>query len=553
MKKGCWRCNSNAPEPEKPPEPEREFVVAFYNISGSADALQPRGGLFKLLSELDETRAESYLSLDGASLKLRSPFSGLLLSLEYNPIEVVDLVDGLWPEQVLGHPGPGRKSLDRLPIVCYLLSLFDPDHGVITDLQVAHRRLKEDEEYRARVGFADRLPSYSVFAATASKMKANWALFQACHLSPQDLKTLQDRFNCAGGVEPSPFAAELLQLGWNGTLPLGFLDDEKASKALRVVGRPRGRGCKSTEDSVDLGSVAPPADDGSTTSFTKTLYPRDWPGYNNAQTHEFSDVLILLRALSDLINLMEYRFQGPRGRGRPWFPLGHAVFSVILKVYSGMASRRLESLLREVAEWGYLRNVPPCRAVDGADPIPASGTVRIPQFNTVSHFLRADWLTPLLLELVTITARPLRGVEHEFAVDGTGWSTRWYDRWLDKRLAAESDRQQWVKLHLVVGTETNVVARAAISPGSHHDGPYFRPLVIETAKHFDVEMVLADMAYSSHANYALGRELDILVRIPFKSNTRPPKDDGSEWSRNLKYFLGNLREVHGRISSTQQC
>ena len=313
---------------------------------------------------------------------------------------------------------------------------------------------------------------------------------------------------------------------------------------------PRGRGCKSTEDSVDLGSVAPPADDGSTTSFTKTLYPRDWPGYNNAQTHEFSDVLILLRALSDLINLMEYRFQGPRGRGRPRFPLGHAVFSVILKVYSGMASRRLESLLREVAEWGYLRNVPPCRAVDGADPIPASGTVRIPQFNTVSHFLRAEWLTPLLLELVTITARPLRGVEHEFAVDGTGWSTRWYDRWLDKRLAAESDRQQWVKLHLVVGTETNVVARAAISPGSHHDGPYFRPLVIETAKHFDVEMVLADMAYSSHANYALGRELDILVRIPFKSNTLPPKDDGSEWSRNLKYFLGNyekfMEEYHQR-------
>ena len=89
---------------------------------------------------------------------------------------------------------------------------------------------------------------------------------------------------------------------------------------------------------------------------------------------------------------------------------------------------------------------------------------------------------------------------------------------------------------IVVGVKSNVIARAAISPGSHHDHPYFRPLVIETAKRFDVETVVADLGYSSRLNYKLGGELGLQVRIPFKENTRPPPNDGSEWSKDLRYF-----------------
>ena len=107
-----------------------------------------------------------------------------------------------------------------------------------------------------------------------------------------------------------------------------------------------------------------------------------------------------------------------------------------------------------------------------------------------------------------------------------------------------------VKLHLVVGCKTNVVARAAISPGAHHDSPYFRPLVIETAKHFDVETVVADLGYSSRPNHDVGGQLGADIRIPFKDNTLPPSDDGSEWSRNLRYFNENyemfLAEYHPR-------
>ena len=88
---------------------------------------------------------------------------------------------------------------------------------------------------------------------------------------------------------------------------------------------------------------------------------------------------------------------------------------------------------------------------DGFDFDPLAGPVPtfIPQFNTVERYLRCQWLTPLLLELVTLIARPLGEIEHVFAIDGTGWSTRWYDRWQDVKDGPESERQQYVKMHIL--------------------------------------------------------------------------------------------------------
>ena len=531
--------------------------MAFYNISGSADALQPHGGLFKLLSELDEAQAESYLSSsERASPRLRSPFSGLLLSLKYDPVEVLDLVDRIWPERVFGRPGSGRKSKDPLPIVCYLLPFCDAEYGTVFNLREAYRRLEVDMEYRSQCGYADSLPSESVFRNVAAEMRKSWKGFQACVLSPEALEALLARIGTDPFRHPGDstvgegfplFEAELRELGWNGNLPPCFHGDDRACKVSRVVGLPRGRTCKSALGANGSDGPASAVDPARPKS-----YCRDWKLYNGAQTHEVTEVKGLLGGLSDLINLMELRCLGSHARRGRAFPLGHVVFATVLKAYSGLSTRRNQSLLAESVEHGYLRNVPLFAFGDGVDaaPVSASETVRIPQFNTVSLFLRSEWLTPLLLELVTVTACPLKGLEREFAVDGTGWSTRWYDRWLDHRLASESDRQQWVKLHLVVGVKTNVIARAAISPGSHHDHPYFRPLVIETAKHFDVETVVADLGYSSRSNYQLGGELGLQVRIPFKENTRPPSNDGSEWSKNLRYFQQNydqfMSEYHPR-------
>ena len=523
------------------------------NISNGARAPQVTLAAFKFLTEIDEAQAEKYLSLlEGSNPRLLSPFSGRLLESKYDPVKVLDAVGDIWPSRWEGRWGPGRKMTDPLPMVCFLLPYFDLQSGTFFNLSEAYRRFEEDCEYRRECGYVERLPSFSVFQKIAVTMSENRSRFEICVASPKVLQALVGRIGSGlfgassspGGVgKIAPYAEALAELGWHDGMPPLYRDDGKVTKALRTVGLARGRTCEARMDSVDEGAQVLPVDGGHPPQSSGKTCDRDWRAYNAAQTQEVTDVKALLGGFSDVLNLFEDRFQGPRGRGRPSFPLGHVVFAVVLKAYSGLASRPLESLLGESVDFGYLRNVASGNGVDG-------GFVRIPQFNTVCNFLRSEWLTPLLLELVTATALPLKGVEHVFSVDGTGWSTRWYDRWLDHRLATESDRQQWVKLHLVVGVKSNTIARAAISPGNHHDHPYFRPLVIETARHFDVDAVLADMGYSSRSSHELGRQLEVQVRIPFKSNTRPPSNDGSAWDADLRYFLENyeqfLVEYHPR-------
>ena len=514
------------------------------SLSNGARTPQVTLAAFKFLTEIDEAQAEKYIALlKGSNPRLLSPFSGRLLESKYDPVKVLDAVDDIWPSRRKGRRGPGRKMTDPLPMVCFLLPLFDLRSGTFFNLSEVYRRFEEDGDYRRECGYVDRLPSFSVFQKTAVTIAENRSRFEVCVASPKVLQALVGRIGASsdsGSVgEIAPYAEALALLGWREGTPPPFQQNGNKTKALRKPGLSRGRSCGTRMNSGDEDAQVLPVEESDAPQLSGRIYERDWRAYNSGQTHEMADVKSLLGGVSDVLNLFEARFQGHRGRGRPSFPLGHAVFAVVMKAYSGCSSRRLESLLCESAELGYLRNVPLCSSRGGVEgvPVPASDTVRIPQFNTVCSFLRSEWLTPILLELVTATALPLKGVDLIFGVDGTGLSTTWYDRWLNVRLAKESDRQKFVKLHAVVGVTSNVMARVAISPGNHHDNPYFRPLVLEVAKHFDVGAVVADMGYSSRSNHELGRELGVHMEIPFKSNTRPPTHDGTAWDDALRRSL----------------
>ena len=511
---------------------------------------------------------ESYLSVSEAHSDSLppSPFAGLLVSLRFDPAEVLALVDQLWPERWAGHAGRGRKPADPLPLVCFLLRFCDPEYGTVFNLSEAYRSLKGDREYRELCRYQQGVPSDSVFRGVYNTMLANWSAFQACAVGGDRLKRLLARCgsgrmvplgNSGEAVSSSVLREAFSVLGPNGNLPAAYMDDARFCDVSRPVGRPRGRAARLSAAADGAGgSGSGPGKEGFPAGSLKSER-RDWPAYNRAQTHEATDVMVLLGRLSDLISAVAAAVQGPRHRGGQPYPLGKVVFACVKKVYSGLSSRRHEGVLRLSAQHGFVRNAP-LWTPDGFDfaPLAGSSPIFTPQFNTVERYLRCQWLTPLLLELVTLVARPLREIEHVFAIDGTGWSTRWYDRWQDGKEAPESERQQWVMMHLLGGVKTNVVVRAAISPGNNHGSPYFKGLVTDANRHFDIHQILADLGYSGGVNYALGGELGYETRIPFKSNTLPPAGDGSEWSRNLWLFLNDkerfMKEYHQRsnIEST---
>ena len=422
-------------------------------LTNGAPSPQDRSGLLNLLVELDEAKATSLLaSSEGSTPRLPSPITGLLLILRYDPVAVLKLVDKLWPSRLYPRSGPGRKQEDRLPLVCYLLPFCDAIHGGVFNLADVYRRLKADGEYRRECGYVDRLPSRSVLRKTSTVMARNWSLFQKCLLSPEDYEKVRSRLSrsvggfsdgSSSGLDPSMLASELQVRGWTDGLPPLYRLEERLSSTLHLAGRPCGGfyGSPLSDDPVGADVEVPTLVEGGELKSSSGRYPRDWRGYNLAQTHEEADVKALLGGFCEIISFMEGRLLGPRGKGRPRWPLGNAVFADVLKVYRGVSSRRFQSPLREAAVRGYLRNGSAGNSSRGSDTCPDSsaGVSDYPKFNTVSELMRSDWLMPLLLELVSVTAAPLQHLETEFAIDGTGLSTRIFGRWLVEKPKAGSE------------------------------------------------------------------------------------------------------------------
>ncbi len=150
------------------------------------------------------------------------------------------------------------------------------------------------------------------------------------------------------------------------------------------------------------------------------------------------------------------------GRGRPRTPLGDVVFSAVVKAYEGKSGRRVTSALRVHFERGL--------------------TTKVVSYNTLSDYLSKPELTPLLRVLLQESAAPLKGVEHCFAIDSTGFGTRSYDRWYDEKWGRQKSRRRFVKVHAACGVKTHVCTDLIVSQAG--DATQLEPLLDGTTQRF---------------------------------------------------------------------
>jgi transposase len=256
--------------------------------------------------------------------------------------------------------------------------------------------------------------------------------------------------------------------------------------------------------------------EGTTVTTTRQTYSQDWSVYNAAQCAEKDTFMALLAELCSTIE------QPVQVKGRPRLPLGEMVFAMVYKVFSGFSTRRFTSDLRDACERGLI--------------------TKAPHFNSVSNYMSDEDLTPLLQELITLTALPLRGLETEFAVDSSGFNSGNVMRWLDTKHGTRTSQHQreWVKAHLMCGTRTNVVTSVEVSDWKGGDTTYFPALVEATAKEFAVEEVSADKAYLTKKNVELVESVGATPFVPFKKNTRDPgMIADTAWTRMYHRFMAD--------------
>lgn len=246
----------------------------------------------------------------------------------------------------------------------------------------------------------------------------------------------------------------------------------------------------------------------------KRTYRQNWTAYNGAQTTEKSRVEALLKSLCEGI---EEPARKPGARGRPRIPLRDAVFSAVMKVYTTFSGRRATTDIRECAKRGHIENAP--------------------HYNSIFRCLGNEATTKILTQLIEESAAPLAEIENlagQFAQDSTGFSTVTYDRWFDEKHGKLKAAHPWVKLHIMIGTATNVVTSAKVS--SEADCPVLPELLKRTATSFRVREVSGDKAYLSKKNLAEIDAVGAVPFIPFKVNSSGASNRSPHWRKMWAHF-----------------
>ncbi len=251
----------------------------------------------------------------------------------------------------------------------------------------------------------------------------------------------------------------------------------------------------------------------------KKVYKQDWPAYNLAQTTEKRRVRVLLHDLCRRLPVRERGNNGKRGR-MPHHP-SDVVFTMAYKVYCGFSARRFATDLSEAYEKGFL-----------SKPVPGM---------VAWSFLEDPYYTPILKELIGYSARPLRSVERDFAIDSSGFGSSKHEKWYDKKYGVTRTRTVWIKTHIASGVKTNVVTAVRIFENEiSADAPQFVPLVKDTKRHFEIGEVSADKAYASVENFEELAECGAKGYIAFKSNTTGAV--GGAFEKAFHYFSFNQQE-----------
>lgn len=207
------------------------------------------------------------------------------------------------------------------------------------------------------------------------------------------------------------------------------------------------------------------------TQTRRVIYSQDWASYNMEQN---DDVKLCDSMLSDLVVNIEEPIQT---RGKPILKLSDELFCAIQKVYSQLSSRRSESLF-EFAE--------------SRDQISHK-----PHFNVMSKVFNREEISPILENIHSITAQPLKSIETKFATDSSGFGTRNFMQYAEQNYNLKREHGR-LKAHITVGVKTNVIfaLRATENTGEGSaDVPNFVPLMQKTHELvFKVEEASADKA-----------------------------------------------------------
>ncbi|MBI5072809.1 transposase [Candidatus Woesearchaeota archaeon] len=252
------------------------------------------------------------------------------------------------------------------------------------------------------------------------------------------------------------------------------------------------------------------------TQTVKKTYKQDWKNYNLSQQKEKELFMKFLADITSTIQQPSYKF------GRPTLALVDMVYSIAFKTYSTFSGRRFTTDMKTAKESGYVEQQP--------------------HYNSIFNYFAKEELTPLLSQIVQLTSLPLQSIEHDFAIDSTGFGTSNFQRWYSFKHGKEISSRRWVKCHFITGVKSNIITSVKITSEFDNDCPLLPELVKETAQNFEMQEVSGDKAYLSRENFKAIQEQGTVPFVPFKSNSTGKSRGCMLWNKMYHYFMLNNEE-----------
>ncbi len=247
----------------------------------------------------------------------------------------------------------------------------------------------------------------------------------------------------------------------------------------------------------------------------RPTYKQNWPAYNEAQTTEKRRLQVLLAGLCRGVP----QLPSPK-HGQQRIPTADVIFAMAFKVYTCLPGRRFMCDLEDACAKGHVSQVI--------------------HYNSIQRHFEMEEMTPILKDLITRSALPLRAVEDTFAPDSSGFSVSRFVRWFDEKYGCTRSGKDWVKVHVMTGTRTNVVTAAEIHGRDANDSPILPSLLKTTAEHFTVREVPADKGYSSVENIEAIHAAGAVPLIAFKSNATGAA--GGLWEKAFLFYMLHREE-----------
>jgi len=245
---------------------------------------------------------------------------------------------------------------------------------------------------------------------------------------------------------------------------------------------------------------------------------QDWHAYHLAKTQEKRLFYNLLKELCEILEEPDIK-----SNGRPKAKISDLVFCLGIKLYSNYSGRKAYSDFIHAENAGFIN--------------------KAPGVNTLNDFLNCAAFYDLLSKLITISAMPLKELEDSFSIDSSGFGNYQYERWQTAKYQNKRGWRNYLKGHIGIGTRTNTICSAEITPGNFSDVRQ-APKIIETiGANFKIKEFSGDKAYNAKRVFELIDRLGGLPFIPFLKNRNPKeKNSPKAWMDMYKFFKEKSEE-----------